>query len=282
MSKLSRPRQLARDLLVEVGARCPADIDPIECAKERGVEIVFGELSGASARIYRHGRKARIRVSNEIQTEARRRSSIMHELGHLLLEHTLPRDGDEASWFATCCAQRSKKDERDADLVSVEGLTPTPWVMPYCNPDTVDLSAVRTIERVFRVSPVLAALRMTELCRQRCAVMYSEAGRVKWCKLSRSFPTAAIGKNAPVPAGSLAAHYFDGRRRFSDEPHRARLADWCAPDATFTAGTEIVEHATHIPEPGWGGVLSLLWLPPLTARTNEISVASDGAISEMV
>jgi hypothetical protein len=28
-----------------------------------------------------------------------------------------------------------------------------------------------------------------------------------------------------------------------------------------TAETEIVEHAMVIPEPGWGGVLSLLWLP---------------------
>lgn len=259
MSKLSRPRQLARDLLVEVGARCPADIDPIECAKERGVEIVFGELSGASARIYRHGRKARIRVSTEIQTEARRRSSIMHELGHLLLEHTLPRDGDEPSWFATCCTQRSKKDERDADIVSVEGLTPTHWVKPYCNPDTVDLAAVRAIEKEFRVSPVFAALRLTELCRQRCAVVYAEAGRIKWLKPSRSFP-ATIERNTPVPAGSVADHYFAGRR-CSDEPQRSRCADWILPDASIPSDAEIVEQAIRIPESGWGGVLSLLWLP---------------------
>ncbi len=268
MGKLSRPRQLGLDLLVEVGARSPADIDPIESAKERGVEIVFGNLTGATARIYRHGRKARIRVSNEIQTEARRRSSIMHELGHLLLEHVLPREGDAASWFTACCARRSKTDERDADVLSVEHLSPTRWARPLCNVPSIDLGVVRTIERTFRVSPVMAAIRLTELSSHACAVVYSEAGRVKWMKPSRKFPSF-VAKGAVVEKGSMASDFFD-TRTVSDDPRRGRAVTWVPSDVLGDQKElEIVEHATVIPEPGWGGVMSLLWLPDFVPATRQ-------------
>ncbi len=260
MGKLSRPRQLGLDLLVEVGARSPADIDPIESAKERGVEIVFGHLSGAAARIYRHGTKARIRVSNEIQTEARRRSSIMHELGHLLLEHVLPREGDAASWFATCCAQRSKTDERDADVLCVEHLTPTRWVRPYCNAPSIDLDVVQTIERTFRVSPVMAALRLVELSSHACAVVYAEAGRVRWMKPSRTFP-GFVAKGEPVAAESISRGFFD-TGTLHHVTRRCRAASWVPADVLGEQHElEIVEHARVIPEAGWGGVMSLLSIP---------------------
>jgi len=250
--RLSRPRQLARDLLVEVGARTPEQIDPIETAKEKGIEVTFGHLTGASARIYRIGGKARIRVSSDIVTEGRRRTSIMHEVGHFVLGHELPKQGDRASWVKVSCKHRDHEEERDADVLAVEHLTPEPMVRSHCSLETIDLNTVRTIERVFRASPVMAAMRLVELTSESCAVAYSVRGRVMWMKRSRTFPHYSV-KGAVVGSSSLASEYFE-HGRLPSEP-RTGLSS--ALFGRSPVDAEITEHAMLIPEPGWGGVLSL-------------------------
>ena len=264
--RLSRPRQLGRDLLVDVGARLPEHIDPIETAKERGIEVTFGNLTGATARIYRVGGKARIRVSDDIVTEGRRRMSIMHEIGHEVLGHELPTEGDAASWFRTSCEHRNKRDERDADILAVEHLTPAPLVLPYCDVTRVDLLAVEVIERAFRTSRVMAAMRFVELSPHVCAVVYAERGRVKWMKPSKTFPRY-ITKGTALASGSIAADYFAHGTIHAD-PRTYSASVWLGTASRVAPETLIIEHATLIPEPGWGGVLSLLWIPQLAVAAN--------------
>lgn len=252
--RLSRPRQLARDLLVEVGARTPEQIDPIETAKEKGIEVTFGYLTGATARIYRIGGKARIRVSSDIVTEGRRRTSIMHEVGHFVLGHELPKEGDRASWVKVSCKHRDHKEEREADILAVEHLTPEPMVRACCALETIDLSTVCEIARVFRASPVMAANRLVELTSQACAVVYSVRGRIAWMKPSKTFRRYNV-KGAAVGTSSLASEYFE-RGALPNEPRTGAASLWFA---NSDQEDVITEHATLIPEPGWGGVMSLLW-----------------------
>lgn len=257
--RISRPRQIARDLLVRVGARKPEQIDPIETAKELGIQVTFGHLKGASARIFRVGAKARIRVSDEIVKEGRKRTSIAHELGHYALDHELPKEGDEASWLKTTCEHRNKREERDADILAVEHLTPEPMVAPYCACTPVDLHAVSAIERAFVASPVMSAMRFVELSPHPCAVAYSERGALKWMKPSRSFPSY-VESGTLLARESVAAGYFD-RGALIAVPTRLPVSAWLGSSKHVQPELEIVEHAQVIPEPGWGGVLSLLWLP---------------------
>jgi hypothetical protein len=257
--RLSRPRQIGRDLLVRVGARTPDQIDPIETAKELGIEVTFGHLKGATARIFRVGSKARIRVSDDIVKEGRRRTSITHEVGHFALGHELPAEGDAASWFKASCEYRSKRDERDADILAIEHLTPAPMVEPYCCVTPVDLHAVNAIERVFTASPVMSAMRFAELSPEACAAVYSERGVIKWMKPSRTFPTHVDGGTS-VARESIASGFFENGRLI-DVPARIPASAWLGSSKHAVPGLEIVEHAMVIPEPGWGGVLSLLWLP---------------------
>ena len=257
--RLSRPRQIARDLLVRVGARTPDQIDPIETAKELGIQVTFGHLKGATARIFRAGAKARIRVSDDIVTKGRQRTSIAHEIGHFALDHELPAEGDLLSSFSSSCKHRSKRDERDADILAIEHLTPAPMVAPYCSVTPVDLRAVKEIERVFSASPVMSAMRFAELSPEPCAAVYSVANAIKWMKPSRTFPTyVAAGKT--LARDSLAAKFFD-RGTLIDVPTRLSASAWLGSSEHAASDREIIEHAMVIPEPGWGGVLSLLWLP---------------------
>ncbi len=261
--RVSRPRQLGRDLLVQTGARQPGDIDPIESAKELGIEVTFGQLKGATARIsYARGR-ARIRVSDEIETEGRRRTSLAHELGHYVLEHVLRNEEDPESWFKSSCEHRSRRDERDAEVFGVEHLMPEPMVAPYCCVKAVDLGAVHVIERVFTASPVMSAMRFVELSAEACAVAYSERGVVKWIRPSRSFPTY-VPSGKTLARESAAFGFFD-RGRLFDSPTRMRAGAWVGSGHRSIADLEMIEHAMVIPESGWGGVLSLLWIPDVTS-----------------
>jgi len=244
---------------VEVGARTPEQIDPIETAKEKEIEVVFGHLSGAAARIYRIGKKARIRVSDKIVTEGRRRRAIMHEVGHYVLGHALPEEDDLLSCFHVSCKRRNPKEERDADIVAIEHLTPEPMVQPYCLTKPVDLEAVRPIERVFRASPVMSAMRFVELSPEACAVAYSYEGRVVWMKPSRTFPTH-LDKGAVLSAESVAGSFFAGGT-LADAPRTRAASSWFPQSKRVAPTEDLVEHAAIIPEPGWGGVLSMLWLP---------------------
>jgi hypothetical protein len=257
--RVSRPRRVGLELLARVGARCPEHIDPIETAKELGIEIVFGHLTGATARIFRVGTKARIRVSDDIVTPGRRRTSIAHELGHFALDHELPTEGDPASWFKTSCQHRCKRDERDADVLAVEHLTPTSMVEPYCQRTPIDLHAVREIERTFVASPVMSAMRFVELSPHPCAVAYSVSGAVKWMKPSRSFPNYVAGGKL-LARDSVASSYFE-RGALPAGPVRVPASVWLGASTQAEPNHDLVEHAMVIPEPGWGGVLSMLWLP---------------------
>jgi Zn-dependent peptidase ImmA (M78 family) len=259
--RLSRIRQLARDLLVLVGARTSDQIDPIEAAKELGIEVADGCLDGATARIFRLDGYARIRVSDQIVTTGRRRVSIMHEIAHHVLGHEIPRDSDAASWFRCSCERRDKIEERDADVFAVEYLTPEPMVAPLCAVTPVDLHAVRAIERRFTASPVMAAVRFVELSPQPCAVVYSEHRRIAWMKPSKTFP-GYLPQGTALGTGSIASRYFD-RGTISGDPQYGIASAWLGSRSRLAPDTEIVEQAMVIPEPGWGGVLSLLWIPQI-------------------
>lgn len=261
--RLSRPRQLGCELLVEVGVRSEDQIDPLETAKELGIEVTFGHLTGATARIFRIGPTARIRVSTDIVTEGRRRMSIMHEIAHYVLGHALPREGELESWFRTSCATRSRREEREADVLAIEHLTPTHMVLPYCTGTAIDLETVRALARVFRVSPVMAAMRLVELSPEACAVVYAEAGCVRWMKPSRTFP-GFLAKGAALAPSSIATDYF-ARGVLCDMPRTQAAAPWLG-SRTRRRADALVEYAMLVPEPGWGGVLSLLWVPQAHSR----------------
>lgn len=70
--------------------------------------------------------------------------------------HELPREGDLMSWFETSRKRRDSSDERDADVLAVEHLTPESMVKPYCDVSPVDFTAVEPIEHLFLTSRVIA------------------------------------------------------------------------------------------------------------------------------
>jgi len=265
-------RAEARRALVLAGATRPDQIDPIRTAKALEIDVVYGGIDGATERITMIGDRTRIRVSDAIVLPGRENFTISHAIGHKLCGHAIAVDGDVAGWIRAACGNRETKDERESDVFATEHLTPEEWVRPYCVVPRVDLDATHAIARVFPVSPVMAAVRFIELSKHACAVVYAERGAVKWARANRTFPRW-IQPGMRVPVGSIA-HGFFARSALDDRPQRSRARGWLPESTRITDQTEIIEHAMVVPQPGWGGVLSLLWIPELPTVSPRTLLAS--------
>ena len=255
MAVLRRPferaRRLAREVLWECGMDEPSKIDPFVIVGRRGIQVIYARLDGASARIFRDGDRAIIRVSDQIVQIGRLRFTIAHEVAHFLLGHQIP---SERPLDADAVALFSVHQEREADVFASEFLMPAEWVAPLCTGPT-SLDAVHSIAKIFRVSIVASAVRYVELTPAPCAVVYSEQGRVVWAKRSRTFPSRIPARGFKIGSDAVA---FDchARNVLDTAPRMVPAPAWFGNDTLPAVGASLLEHAEVVPE--WGGVLSLL------------------------
>lgn len=196
---LERVRRLARGVLWECGMNEPGKIDPFVVLARRGIRVIYGQLDGPTAQIFRHGDRAIVRVSDQIIQVGRLRFSIAHEIGHYLLGHRIP-----SEMSAGAAGPYTKQQEREADVFATEFLMPEELVRPFCERTPIDLAAVRTIAETFRSSIVAASVRYVELASTPCAVVYSEAGLVEWAKRSRTF-AGRIPARLKIGLGAVAS-----------------------------------------------------------------------------
>lgn len=243
-------RRLAREVLWECGMTEPEKIDPFVVLARRGIRIIYGQLDGPTAQIFRHGDRAIVRVSDQIIQVGRLRFSIAHESGHYLLGHRIP-----SEMSAGTAGPYTKQQEREADVFATEFLMPEELVRRFCDRTPTDLTAVRAIAETFRSSIVAASVRYVELTSAPCAVVYSEAGLVEWAKRSRTFAGRIPAQLKIGPAAFASACHARGV--LDTAPRVVPASAWLGTGLSHSIDA-LVEHATLVPEPGWGGVLSLL------------------------
>lgn len=247
----ARARRLAREVLWECVVDEPSKIDPFVIVGRRGIQVIYARIDGASARIFRHGDRAIIRVSDQIVQIGRLRFTIAHEVAHFLLGHRIPSE----SVLDADAAPFSVHQEREADVFASEFLMPEEWVAPMCVA-APNLNAVHAIAKTFRVSIVASAVRYVEFACVPCAVVYSEKGNVVWAKRSPTFPARIPARGFTIGSGAVAFDYYD-RNVLDAMPRVVPSPAWLGSSAPSAIGTPpLVEHAELVPE--WGGVLSLL------------------------
>jgi Zn-dependent peptidase ImmA (M78 family) len=182
--------------------------------------------------------------------------SVAHEMGHLLLGHKLP---SEAELDASGEAFYSPRQEREANVFAAEHNMPEQWVRPYCEAPPIGLDAVRAITGAFPATIVAGAVRYVELSSAACAVAYTERGVVQWATCSRRFP-ARIRTQIKVGRESVACDYHE-RGILDPSVREVPARAWLGVAARVDEDARLFEHAEVIPEPGWSGVLSLVWMP---------------------
>lgn len=257
MTVLRRPferaRRLARTLLWEYGVDEPSKVDPFVIVGRHKIKVTYGRLDGASARIFRNGDRAIIRVSDQIVQLGRLRFTIAHEVAHYLLGHRLPTElivgPDAPPPFST-------HQERECDVFATEYLLHEPWVAPLCARVPITFHAVHAIEQTFRTSVVASAVRFVELADTAAAVVYSEHGRVVWARRSRKFP-GRIPSQLRLGAQTAAAEHHE-RGILDGSPRPVPASSWFGTQSHQQIDGSLIEESEHVPAPGWGGVLSLL------------------------
>lgn len=248
-------RRAARLFLQLCGVEAAAHIQLDAMARKLGALVIDDpELVTSDARIIRTGRHAVIRLSvRRLAHPGRRRFSLAHELGHLALAN-----GGDAFTFSCVSMADSLAQEREAeaDAFAAELLMPAMLLRRQCEVSPLTLDIAAAIAATFETSLVASAVRLTELTSERCAVVYSERGAVRWSAPSASF-RPYIERGTPLDPETVAYDLArQKRRRYDDHAQEIAAEAWFD---TPGRGGDVVEHSTLIAETG--GVLSLLWVP---------------------
>lgn len=257
-ARLLAVRGDARNVLADFSMRQAADIDLERIAEKMKAEIVYDDLDGAKARVIQLGERARIFISTRITDPGSIRFSIAHELAHLLLRHHV-KEGDPHQVIERICSPLradGTNPEREASVFASELLLPEWLVRALCAVVPTSLAPIHAIAREFRVSVLAAAMRYVELTSERCAVVYSELGRVRYCKASATFG-GYVPKGRALDPSCAAYDYFDSG--VFDNASRLLPASSWLPSRRIDGSARIVEHPTIVPE--LGAVFSLLWIP---------------------
>lgn len=247
-----RARRAADALLRRWGIRGSEPIPVEELALASGLQVVDGPLGGAIARLTRVGSRGIIRLSDRHDHPGQRRFSLAHELGHFVLQHDTAVDLCEAKDLNDL----GKLREVEANAFAAELLLPERTVRRRCEVSPVTLEPIVQLAEEFGTSPVATAIRFTELTSERCAVVLSQRGVVRWAVRSESF-WPRIGRGQRLLPWSLAHSYF-ARGELAAESDAVDAAAWI--DACDLHGSaDIHEYAMAIPQ--LRAVLSLLWIP---------------------
>ena len=249
--KLLEAERLASKAIDEFGICLPEHIRIRDIAFAKGAIVVEQKLTRAVASIVRSGNHATIRVRPTDLPE-RKRFSIAHELGHLLMGHVKSiqkacSGEDLMDWYQSSY-------ETQANFFAGELLLPTKLLRSRCDIGNISFDPVKQIASDFRASLTATAIKFVRLCPEKCAVVYSRDGKVKWFYKSPEW-WPFIRRDKKLDKRTLAYDFFFF---FFMEPRPVEVeADaWIENHGI----DEIVEHS--IASSQYGFVISLLWIKP--------------------
>jgi hypothetical protein len=244
----------ARGLLHRFGVREAAHIRVESFAAALGLELVEVPLDGAAAQLVRSGKRAMIMVSDRVTDRAARRFSVAHELGHFVLDHASRPASELCTPGTRTLVRRDARDyEAEANAFAAELLMPETLLRRTCEVSPVDLAVPRAIAEAYGVSILAGAIRFAELASERCAAVFSAAGRVKWVAPSATF-FHEIARGRALDRATLAWDYFAGGT-LAAEAQPVPADAWLDTSRTF----DLVEHSVASHE--LRTVLSMLWIP---------------------
>jgi hypothetical protein len=249
--KLIAAERLASETIDEFGICSPEQISVRDIAFAKGAMVVEQKVARAAASIVKSGSHATIRIPPG-DTPQRKRFSIAHELGHFLLDQVISiqricSHEDMMNWHQT-------SQETQANFFASEMILPKKLVEKRCDIGTINLEPIRQLAKDFNASLTATAIKFVRLCPEKCAVVYSTNGIIKWFfKSPNWWPFIRRGKK--VDKRTLAYDFFIGAT-MEPEPVEVDADAWVESGGV----DEIVE--SSVASPQYGFVLSILWIRP--------------------
>jgi len=191
MSQLSQlepnPDAYARSLLSHLGVKRIGDIG--EFAGLLGLrikEVDSDDFEGALIRVPQR-LKGIIAVKRTISGEGRKRFTICHEIGHFVLpghgtSDCICLDTEVESW-----RKGMPEQELAANRFAAELLLPYKEVAPLVHKGKASISVAKSLSNEFNSSLTAAGLKCVEVTEEKCAIVYSVNGVIKWFKTNANF-----------------------------------------------------------------------------------------------
>ena len=207
------PEGHAAVLLKELGIPLIPPINPYDICKKKEIQVTTEPMEYTDAVLLRAGSSAEIILNSNNRYRSRDSFSLSHELGHYHLPgHT------ETQYRCTIKEilryNSSSEKEREANRFAAELLMPTPWFKDRIRTSDVSLSLILSIAEECHTSLTATAIKISEICRDRFGIVYSEDGIISWTAQAKSFPyelrKGRIDERSPVQSFYDTGNLIEG------------------------------------------------------------------------
>lgn len=175
-------------LLDQLAIENPDEIDIEAIAQFCGATVVYEHLQGCEARIVGNGERAIITV-NQASSEARRRFSAAHELGHWIRDRGQTAFGCTEVDLQLGSKQAGKDRERRANRFAAELLLPESLFGQESRLQEPSFSQISSLASRYRTSLTATAIRLVELSTFPLMLVSSgRRGKRQWFVRSPELP----------------------------------------------------------------------------------------------
>ncbi len=266
---MSRAENSAERLVAELGISSPKELQIDDIAWVRGVLVCYEHLDCAAARLVVRGNRGLITVSTALPGVGQRRFAVAHELGHLELhkgESSLSLCVVEELEQGTRSSSPVKETEQEASAYAGALLMPAKLMAAQCGRATPSIELLRHLSDAFDTSLTATAIRYASIAKEACAVVWSEAGRIRWYRASRDFGYhVKVGDE--LDSYSIAYDFFKGKT-LPSRPTSVEASCWLA-SGRYASDAMLKEDSVALPS--YDSVITLLWLDKDIEREYEPS-----------
>ena len=246
----------ARRFLKEAGSNSvPVDLGCIAAAANAKIKEVRDLRDGESGQTTWIGGR-HIIVVNGNHREERQRFTVLHELGHIVLELPSQHNGSTLKTKTLLGYRGRPEEEMLCDVFAAECLLPYELFGREVADSDISMDAVKCFAEAYKASLTATGSRFAINANAPCAWVLSEAGRVRYVSRSKYLNELKgwIGFNTPVPRDSVAGRLVRDGSKNEDY-------DEIATDVWFDGGIRnrplVAEESIVLRE--WNQCLSLLW-----------------------
>lgn len=240
----SSPEAYARSLLAQLKLRRIGEMDSFAALLGLRIKEVDSDgFEGALVRVPQR-LKGIVAINRDIREDGRKRFTFCHEVGHFILPGHGTTDciclSDEVeSWRKSMPEQ-----ELAANQFAAELLLPYREIEPFVRKKDLNIGLAKKVSAEFRASLTAATLKCVDVTEERCAVVFSIDGWIKWFRRNDNFHYF-VRVNQRVSKKSYAWQLFSDED--VGEPNGAVAADAWLESENLPSDARIWEDTMLLP-----------------------------------
>jgi Zn-dependent peptidase ImmA (M78 family) len=211
----------AKELLEEIGFDDITNLPMSTLVSGLGATLIIEPLKNSDGKIIRGNSKTLIKVNSEIPYEEKKRFTIAHEVGHLLLHDKLDlevhnENSNTLNWFKSVENQAKKGiQEWEANDFASELLMPEELIIKETRGEYFSPELIKKLSIRFKTSLTSVIYRLARLDIYPLFVVFTSNGTVRnWLKSESLKVWAKDMTRTPPPSDSVAQEYIDADYEF--------------------------------------------------------------------